>query len=146
MRYRGRRVAFGLAGVLFVAAACSVALPASASSAGAHGMATARVKGSRPRGGGTSNLSYHGGAVSAAPVVYLVFWGTQWSSGGDPSSEAAYLQRFYGGLFGSSDTWSTSTTQYCEGVALGTTNCASVTSSKTFVGHPSTSPLPAANV
>ena len=75
-------------------------------------------------GGGSANLSYHGGTggigVETAPKVYLVFWGSQWNNN-DPSGEAAILQHFYSGLGGSS--WLNSVIQYCQGVARGTVFC-----------------------
>src|SRR5690349_16837485 len=56
------------------------------------GQAEARSQGAghgRP-GGGSNNLTYHGGVggigVETAPKVYVVFWGSQWSD--DPSGEA----------------------------------------------------------
>lgn len=71
----------------------------------------------------TGLLSYHGGTggigVETAPKIYIIRWGSQWSS--DPSGEAAILQAFLGGVGGSS--WLNSVTQYCQGVAAGTTNC-----------------------
>jgi hypothetical protein len=74
-------------------------------------------------GGGSVNLSYHGGVggigVEAAPKVYLVFWGSQWSN--DPSNEASILGNFLSGVGGSS--WLNSVTQYCQGVATGTIFC-----------------------
>ena len=71
----------------------------------------------KPGGGGqasTSNdLYYHGGVggigVETAPKVYLVLWGSQWSS--DPSGEAAILENFYRGAGGAS--WTNTVTQYC---------------------------------
>ena len=76
-------------------------------------------------GGGSNNLSYHGGVggigVETAPKIYLVLWGSQWSS--DPSGEAAILESFYQGVGGSS--WNNSVTQYCQGVASGTITCGS---------------------
>lgn len=75
-------------------------------------------------GGGSTELSYHGGVggigVETSPKVYLVLWGSQWN-GNDPSGEAALLQNFYSGVGGSS--WANSVTQYCEGVASGTVFC-----------------------
>jgi hypothetical protein len=82
----------------------------------------------------TSNdLLYHGGTsdgsagivgVETNPKVYVVFWGSQWSS--DPSGEASILigsgsNGFLGGVGGSS--WLNTVTQYCEGVASGTVFC-----------------------
>jgi hypothetical protein len=86
-------------------------------------------------GGGSSNLLYHGGTsdgaagtvgVETSPRVYVVFWGSQWTNN-DPSGEANILigssgsTGFLGGVGGSS--WLNTVTQYCEGVASGTTFC-----------------------
>ena len=71
----------------------------------------------------SKNLSYHGGVggvgVETNPKVYLVMWGSQWSS--DPSGEEAILVNFFKGVGGSS--WENSVTQYCQGVASGTVFC-----------------------
>jgi|SRR5215469_8116639 len=71
----------------------------------------------------TNDLYYHGGVsgigVETAPKVYLVLWGSQWSS--DPSGESALIQSFYSHAGGSS--WTNSVTQYCQGVASGTYYC-----------------------
>jgi len=76
-------------------------------------------------GGGSNDLTYHGGVggvgVETGPdKVYLVYWGSQWNSN-DPSGEASIQQGFFNGVGGSS--WNNSVTQYCEGVATGTTYC-----------------------
>jgi hypothetical protein len=75
-------------------------------------------------GGGSTNLSYHGGTggigVETAPKIYLVLWGSQWNNN-DPSGEASILQNFYSGVGSSS--WLNSVTQYCQGVASGTVFC-----------------------
>ena len=76
-------------------------------------------------GGGSSvNLLYGGGVggigVESAPKVYLVIWGSQWV-GNDPSGEATLLNSFLSDVGGS--TWFNSVTQYCQGVATGTTFC-----------------------
>jgi hypothetical protein len=85
-----------------------------------RGQDTGVVGSKRPRP--SSKLSYHGGVggigVETAPKVYLVYWGTQWT-GRDPSGEATLQQRFFNGVGGSS--WNNSVTQYCQGVATGTT-------------------------
>jgi hypothetical protein len=79
---------------------------------------------SRHGGGGSNNLSYHGGTggigVETRPAVYLVLWGSQWT-GNDPSNESGILESFYNGVGNSS--WSNSVTQYCQGVATGTVFC-----------------------
>ena len=75
-------------------------------------------------GGGSTNLTYHGGVggigVETAPKIYLILWGSQWNNN-DPSAEAATLESFIGSIGGSS--WFNSVTQYCQGVANGTTFC-----------------------
>ena len=75
----------------------------------------------------SKNLTYHGGVggvgvETGADKVYLVLWGSQWTSN-DPSGESALLQSFFGKVGGSS--WNNSVTQYCEGVANGTVTCGS---------------------
>jgi len=89
------------------------------------GQAEARSQGQghgRP-GGGSNNLSYHGGVggigVETAPAVYLVLFGSQWSN--DPSGEATIVTNFLNGVGGSS--WLNSVVQYCQGVATGTVFC-----------------------
>lgn len=91
-----------------------------------QGQAEERSRGAghgRGGGGGSNNLTYHGGVggigVETAPKVYLVLWGSQWSS--DPSGEAAIVQSFLQHVGGSS--WLNSVTQYCQGVATGTVYC-----------------------
>ena len=72
-----------------------------------------------------NNLAYKGGVggigVETTPKVYLVLWGSQWSS--DPSGEAGIVQSFLSDVGGSS--WLNSVTQYCQGVAVGTIFCGS---------------------
>jgi len=91
---------------------------------------------SRPAGkaGGAKNLMSNGGAIQAAPVVYISFWGPEWadttfSSGGYTYAQATtYNTDFFGSVGGSN--WNGIVTQYCEGVAKGTTTCPS---SATFI-------------
>ena len=76
-------------------------------------------------GGGSNNLTYHGGTggvgvETGADKVYLVYWGSQWNNN-DPSGEASIQQNFFNHVGGSS--WNNSVTQYCEGVASGTVTC-----------------------
>jgi len=127
-----RRYACGaLVGVL----ATTAALTAGAAHSASVGRASMKLskpsvmkvfkgKANRPHGG-ASNLYYHGGiggiGVETAPKVYLVLWGSQWSS--DPSGEAGILQSFLGNVFGSS--WLNSVTQYCQGIGSGGSTCGS---------------------
>jgi hypothetical protein len=81
---------------------------------------------SKPGGGGSNNLTYHGGVggygvETGADKVYLVYWGSQWNNN-DPSGEAAIQQSFFNGVGGSK--WNNSVTQYCQGVANGAVSCA----------------------
>ena len=115
-----------------------------------HDMA---VRGShRPRNAASSSpLTFHGGAggmaIQASAKVYVVFYGTQWGTArsvgsdltfsNDPSGMAPRVQDFLRGLFGS-ENWSTSATQYCDGVATGTAKCSS---SSHHIAHPTRSPL-----
>ena len=74
----------------------------------------------------TTNLYYHGGAIQASARVYIVWWGPQWatgfSTGGYSSAQAqSYTTNFFSGVGGSG--WANTTTQYCSGVANGTTQC-----------------------
>jgi len=73
----------------------------------------------------SNQLTYHGGVGGVAvetgiDKVYLVLWGSQWN-GNDPSGESSLLQGFFGHVGGSP--WNNSVTQYCQGVATGTTFC-----------------------
>lgn len=46
-------------------------------------------------------LLYHGGHMQTAPRIYLVYWGPNWFSGGDPYGVAQRLNVFYKGIGGS---------------------------------------------
>jgi len=98
---------------------------------------------------GYGGLIYSGGVsgvgvTTGAPQVYLVFWGSQWgqssttSTGalqlsGDPKGVAPRLQALMKGIGTNNETWSGVMTQYCEGVAPGSTACPSTA---THVGYP----------
>ena len=153
MRTHGRYVIGGLVGAVVLLGAVAGTAWASPAPPGSPPWApgpggpdvvhTMTGKGKPTGGGGTSPLlSYRGGAVQTAPAAYLVFWGSQWTNN-DRMGEAAYLQGFLSGLSssgGGGDTWSTSTTQYCQGVATGSTNC-NAASTANRITHPTTSPL-----
>jgi hypothetical protein len=163
MTHHHRRLAIGgaaiAAGLLVTATPSSpvgatAAAPAPVAPAGALGKAHAHLAASQPL------LKYYGGTGGGTTVgkvgvqvtqgVYVVFWGSQWGtptmSGGnltfgavnDPAQAAPYLQNFLRGLFGSQDSWSTSTTQYCQGIAKSATTCPTTA---TFVTHPASTPL-----
>ena len=86
----------------------------------------------RPGGGGQTNLlSSRGGNVQTATKVYISYWGPEWgtgfSTGGRASSAAqTYVEGFFGNVGGSD--WINTDTQYCQGVAYGTTSCTNVAS------------------
>ena len=72
-------------------------------------------------GGGVDGI----GVTSGVPRVYLVFYGSQWTRGGDPGGAAGYLQRFFAGLGTGGESWSGTMTQYCDGptVLKGASSC-----------------------
>jgi hypothetical protein len=116
-------------------------LAAAAPSTAAHDAGTTYMKINKAhanRPNHNSNLSYRGGAIEQAVQVFIVWWGPEWStgfsSGGYSSSQAqTYVADFFGNVGGSS--WANSTTQYCSGVATGTTQCGSA---GTHPSNPST--------
>ncbi|WP_051969929.1 hypothetical protein [Kitasatospora azatica] len=129
----------GIAAAL-TAAALLVAAPAGAQvpEAATHALHT-RSNATTASG---NNLAYGGGNIVTSPKIYIVYWGNQWGTGStvtnDPSGEAALQLSFFQHAYGSGDTWSNSVTQYCQGVAVGTTQCGS---SGTHVGHPTGNPV-----
>jgi serine protease len=135
-----------LCGALVGVIATAAALSAAAGQAAATHASTKLSKpsmmrtfnGKRAAAASSNNLYYHGGVsdgnagligVETTPKVYVVFWGSQWSS--DPSGEAPIVKNFLGGVGGSS--WLNSVTQYCQSVASGSYTCAG----GTFAGSPS---------
>src|SRR3954468_17171612 len=88
---------------------------------------------------GSGKLTYGGGVdgigVTTGPErVHLVFWGSQWGTvgsdangnttlSGDSKAEAPTLQQLFKGIGTNNETWSGVMTQYCEGVAAGSTTC-----------------------
>ncbi|HUE48097.1 MAG TPA: hypothetical protein VMO54_02755 [Steroidobacteraceae bacterium] len=95
---------------------------------------------------GLNTLSYGGGidgigVTSGTPKVYLVFYGSQWTSGGDPNGAATYLQNLFRGIGTGGEMWSGTMTQYCDGptVPAGATTCNP--SSTPHVGYPSAGAL-----
>jgi serine protease len=114
------------------------ATPAGASELAPHHMNAHKAAAAASTGG---NLAYGGGNVVTNPTVYVVYWGNQWGSSSitnDPSGEAALQQSFFQHAYGGGDTWSNSQTQYCQGVAVGTTQC---NGAGTAVGHPAANPV-----
>jgi hypothetical protein len=59
---------------------------------------------------GSGNLAYHGGPVEHTSRLYLLFWGTQWSS--DPNGVESYLYYYTHGICSGADNWVATTFQY----------------------------------
>jgi serine protease len=136
-----RSTPFLIAGAAVATIAVVAAVAPANAAQSPHDMLVRPGQGAAHAPAATSLLQYGGGPIVTAPSVYIVYWGSQWGNGSitnDPSGEASLQLSFMGGLAGSGDTWSTSTTQYCQGVAVGTTQCGS---SGTHVGHPSANPV-----
>lgn len=123
------RIAIGIA--VFALALTLAGRPASAAAASLskvnnpHSMSV--YHGAKIKAAGT-DLVYQGGAVETTPLVYISWWGSQWntgfSTGGYTSAQAqTYITGFFSNVGGSS--WDNINTQYCEGVAIGTTQCGS---------------------
>jgi IPT/TIG domain len=85
-------------------------------------------------GGLTTGGLLGAGVTTGQPKLYLVFvggqWGTESTNGSgqavfsnDHDAEAPALQSFYGGLGSDRELWSGIVTQYCDGVAVGSTSC-----------------------
>ena len=97
---------------------------------------------------GKGSLTYRGGVhgigvTTGKPAVYLVFWGAGWGTAGtsgidttlvgDTKNIAPVLQEFFRGLGTNNELWSGVLTQYCEGVATGSTTCSAAAA---HVGYP----------
>jgi serine protease len=124
-----------------LAALVGLALAASPAQAETSHSTAPHHASAKPAVTGSGNLSYGGGPVVTSPKIYIVYWGSQWGTSSitnDPSGEASLQSSFFQHAYGSGDTFFTSQTQYCEGVATGTTQC---NGAGTPVGHPSSSPL-----
>ena len=87
-------------------------------------------------GGGIDGI----GVTSSTPRVYLVFYGSQWTGGGDPDGAATYLQHLFAGIGTGGELWSGTMTQYCDGptVSPGATSCPS---GAPHVGYPASGAL-----
>jgi hypothetical protein len=130
MNYRTRRATCILAAGSFLAMAVTAAAAATAQAAPAAGNQGVRA-GLKPIHSAPSTPSNvntltvrtnnTSGVVSPHPTVYLVFWGSQWSS--DPAGVKPAMQNFFTDLHGTVDTYDNIFTQYCEGVPAGTSHC-----------------------
>jgi hypothetical protein len=101
-----------------------------------------RVHGSKKaRASSSSNMYYHGGNVEPKAKVFVVYWGSQWgqaNGGGYPSNDASGEAPLQASLFksmgGSTDTWSSTTTQYCENEPTGLYGCSTGATAVTMPG------------
>jgi hypothetical protein len=133
---------------LLAALAAALVCLGGASTAAADGVLNAKhffwAPGQDPTGtvnSVASDIIYHGGnagsgaiGVEVKPAVYLVYWGTEWSTGfTSPDDNGAlyssktlqnYVTSFMSNIGGSA--WAGVQTQYCRGVPAGTTSCAGV--------------------
>ncbi|HEY2441685.1 MAG TPA: hypothetical protein VGI31_00985 [Streptosporangiaceae bacterium] len=66
-----------------------------------------------------SNLLYNGGPVAHTARLYLLFWGTQWSS--DPNGVESYLYNYTHGICSGGDNWVSVTFQYNDSSGAGPT-------------------------
>lgn len=83
--------------------------------------------------------------VETAPVVYLIFWGVQWqvgwtdvSNSGNTYTSAqaqSYITDFFKYVSSTATAWNGTTTQYCQGVAVGASSCPT---GNPHVGNPPT--------
>ncbi|AUG77304.1 hypothetical protein CFP65_2472 [Kitasatospora sp. MMS16-BH015] len=126
------------AAALAAAALCAAPAGAQPPETAGHAM---HAHGGVPAATG-GNLAYGGGNIVTDPKIYIVYWGSQWGSGStitnDPAGLAPLQLSFFQHAYGSGDTWSNSVTQYCQGVAVGTTQC---NGAGTAVGHPASNPV-----
>jgi serine protease len=68
---------------------------------------------------GGGNLLYNGGPVAHTSRLYLLFWGSQWSS--DPNGVESYLYYYTNGICSSGDYWVSVTFQYTDSSGAGPT-------------------------
>jgi len=130
MNHRARRATCLLAVGAFCATSLAAAATATAQAAPAAGTVGAKagvkpIHATASAPGNVNTLTVRSnktqGVVSPHPTVYLVFWGSQWSS--DPAKAKPAMQNFFKGLHGTPDTYNSIFTQYCEGVPAGTSHC-----------------------
>jgi serine protease len=101
--------------------------------------ATSNGRGSLVYRGGVNGI----GVTTGTPKVYLVFWGAGWGTAGtsgadvtlsgDTKNVAPVLQEFFRGLGTNNELWSGVLTQYCEGIAAGSSVCSAAAAR---VGYP----------
>ena len=93
-----------------VTAIAAVGAMAPASASGAGVMRAAKVRGGVHASGSGGNLAWNGGPVETAPVIYVDFWGSQWTSGTTTAAKN-YITGFFSSVGGSA--WANIDSQYC---------------------------------
>lgn len=140
-RRRGLFVLAAMAGLLTLVVGDATIAAAGAPPSSQVVRAGAKAIGRSSKPSTSSLVSLHSsqatGVVTPTPVVYLVFWGSQWSTN-DPAQAAGALQSLFGNLYGSADTWGPIMDQYCENMPVGTVTCST---GATFVQHPNATVL-----
>lgn len=79
------------------------------------GRVSAGPSGTRTTLAAATNMVYNGGVVQTAPSIYVVYWGSTWTTTGDPRHVQAYLNNFLSRAGGSS--WLGTVTQYTQTVS-----------------------------
>jgi hypothetical protein len=77
-------------------------------------------------GGGSADMTFHGGTVLTANKTEAIFWGSQWTSASFAGDKITGLDSFFGGFGGSN--YAASSTEY-----TGTNG--QVTTSSSYLGH-----------
>jgi hypothetical protein len=80
----------------------------------------------RPAGGGSVDMTFHGGIVLTANKTEAIFWGSQWTSASFAGDKITGLDSFFGGFGGSN--YAATSSEY-----TGTNG--QVTTSSTYLGH-----------
>ncbi len=70
-----------------------------------------------------------------------MFYGSQWSGGGDPNGAATYLQNLFRGIGTGGEHWSGTMTQYCDGPTVPANATTCNPSNTPHVGYPSSGAL-----
>ena len=98
-------------------------------------------------GGGTSSGSQGNvGVANGVMKVYLVFYGSGWGTqstdangyatfSGDANGAAQAAQKMFKGIGTGSELWSADLTQWCQGIASGSSSCPSGTAASAFVPY-----------
>ncbi|HEY0515071.1 MAG TPA: hypothetical protein VGH73_24460 [Thermoanaerobaculia bacterium] len=83
-------------------------------------------KARRAHGGGSPDMTFHGGTVLTANKTEAIFWGSQWTSASFAGDKITGLDSFFGGFGGSN--YAGTSTEY-------TGTSGQVTTSSSYLGH-----------